>query len=340
MASSAASGDDEAIRDMAFAATVRECKWCHRTSDTANPLLYQRGKKSTLPWRRAKGKECANCPWVLAAMPEAKDKVGPCKTGRVLATPLRVGSGKNRTGGSHIKASQPSEQSHVEAFQDNHFEARIYNGWLWPSALYVKHKGQKPSRNKLTTVTVQGKKYTGVVLDEQGPPGTIQLWSVGQVGVKRVAQLADGDNNTVEDMEKTMNNANASLSSIGMRSVKGCDTFKLKQSPAPKLSPTDSEDDDAILDAIWSGGKGRSAMLTRKRGKHGNDSSGSGDDEKKEDETPSKKRKRVPGSSSSTQSKVPQKPAQQIPSTPGRPKDSTPRGGKINKSRELDNAEQ
>lgn len=52
---------------------LRECKWCLRTSDSENPLIYQRAKRPRLPWRRAKGRECANCPWVLQSIAEAVD---------------------------------------------------------------------------------------------------------------------------------------------------------------------------------------------------------------------------------------------------------------------------
>ena len=44
---------------------VLTCKWCKRTSQDQNPIESQTSVKSTLPFRRERGSECAICPRFL-----------------------------------------------------------------------------------------------------------------------------------------------------------------------------------------------------------------------------------------------------------------------------------
>ncbi len=47
------------------ASAEKRCKWCKRSSLSANPLPYT--GHVCLPWRRKVGSECAICPYVLSA---------------------------------------------------------------------------------------------------------------------------------------------------------------------------------------------------------------------------------------------------------------------------------
>ena len=50
---------------------LRFCKWCGRSNQTPNPLLYQRERKPLITWRREKGMECGICTYAIDADPEA-----------------------------------------------------------------------------------------------------------------------------------------------------------------------------------------------------------------------------------------------------------------------------
>ena len=86
-------------------------------------MIYQRDKKPTLPWRRSKGRECGNCPWVLATVPEASANRGaflvkleaqPAAREKYLQTVRDWEDEKNRTSGSHFR-QQPAAEGTVEA---------------------------------------------------------------------------------------------------------------------------------------------------------------------------------------------------------------------------------
>ena len=278
---------------------------------------------------------------MLATVPEASANRGaflvkleaqPAAREKYLQTVRDWEDEKNRTSGSHFR-QQPAAEGTVEA-TSSFFEARQFTGWLWPTALYAQHKGQKPSRKLLTTVTLQGKKHTGVILDEQGPPGTIQLWNVGQVGVMRKATLADSENNTAEELDHAMQHANELLNQVRAQHLKGTNMFGL--SKAARKATEDSEDDDAILDAVWAPTTGKHIAIFSVAG-----SSSSGSKEKSsdealaaattEDDQPPLKRKRAHATSTSPSRSSRKRAA---------PKTPPSKAARVNKSRELDFAEQ
>lgn len=173
-----ASSQGEARMEKALQAVpesiVRICKYCKCTSEDENPLVYARAQKPRLAWRRANGRECAVCPWVIdgdESLKSRKDTLeqdleDPDKYSGYMGKRNDWITEKNRTGGAHIKHQQPAAATQVSADLKAGMETRERLGWLWPTKLWMAKigDGKKPPRGKSTTIMHMGKPTSGVMM--------------------------------------------------------------------------------------------------------------------------------------------------------------------------------
>lgn len=138
----------------------RTCKFCQRSSRTPNPLSsYVPGK--FIKWRRAKGRECASCPWFIQS-----DALYADQTCGDLETKLQEKSyhqtymeklqawevTKNGSKGQRIISGRPKAHRTVVASQSDMFKAEADLGWLWPVNVWeALHGGQKLEKRRIRT---------------------------------------------------------------------------------------------------------------------------------------------------------------------------------------------
>ena len=111
---------------------------------------------------------------------------------------------------------------------------------------------QKPTRSACSTHYHQGKKMRGVLISEPGPDKTkcIEIWSVGQSAVDRVAVLADtqGTQGTAE--EDLVNIHAAAAKRVKATSSKGKDGLRLA-TPRGFAAAGDDDADDLVIDSVF-----------------------------------------------------------------------------------------
>ena len=149
--------------------------------------------------------------------------------------------------GKNKREKRSSTLDSVEATKSTEFAAHKYLGWLWPTPIFTEKKGRPPNKKEKISMVINGSKIWGVVLDEPGPPGCIQLWNKTASGVKRTASIGDSDNSTMSELAVAFTEA-SSKARVSTKPIKGTDALK----PIAKaLAAGDSESDDAILDEVW-----------------------------------------------------------------------------------------
>ena len=325
-------------------ATVKECKWCLRTDECENPLEYQRRTKPCLPWRRPFGRECGNCPWVIAtddkywsmskAQLEEELRTDPEKRKEFIEKVHRWEGEKNRTGGSRTKRAAASAYESVEARTTSALQTRMSLGWLWPTAVFTREKGRKPTKKELTRVQHQGKSVVGVLLNEAGPAGCIEVSSFGEKSVGHSVTLASSSNQTSEEIDQSYQAA-AKRSCVAVATASG-GNLALKQVAAKRRRDDDSDNDDSILDQLWgkrmcAGGGGGSGAMGSEMSVQSTDDGGDAAAEEDGESKPTP-RKRV-----HNQKDLPCRASPPVPAKPP-PKPMTPTRAQM--SRELDSAEQ
>lgn len=244
------------------ALTRRQCKWCLRFSDLPNPVVAARASKPSLPWRRRAGRECAHCPWVLAAYQEyaASDKEGLLAQFNDESKPARetflarldkweAEKNTNPQGkfkeGDRAKSSSGTARK-VTAASRTALETKEVLGWFWPEKLWKKHNpGKKIAKKDVTWITHQGKSLKGTLLEESAgkPQGVIEVSSTGMIACAKEAELAASDSELDDDVDKVFESAQKRLRTSAAPVAKSeVGSLKLSsKAPAPEnIAPGES----------------------------------------------------------------------------------------------------
>lgn len=296
-----------------------ECKWCHLPKNTVNRLSH--AKSVHLPWRRPRGLECSVCPFVIASKPRwanaDKDEMLKWCTAqgeeyknfmddRKAWEDKKNIDPKSRESGMR----QPGAKAAVIARNTDMMQTSEKLGNLWPTQLYIKHKGKKPARKDIMKIMHQGRAVSGVVLDDShgAPVGVIALSSISQQAAERLTTVKDSEN-CIDDKEiEDAFKAASDRQRVAAKQGKNKDgTFKdavVVRSAFDKKKAGDddsSEGDAAVLDSIWK----RPMVSKQRKGKvvmeaaDDDDDKDRSDDEQGEDR-PRKKAKKTPPTDTAT----------------------------------------
>lgn len=274
-----------------------ECKWCHLPRNTVNRLQHSPGPHLT--WRRARGLECAVCPFVLASTPRwagaPKDELlnkfndeGEAYENFMDDRKAWEDKKNNNPKSRESAMRQLGAKTQVCAKQVEMLQTSERLGNLWPTPLYTKHMGKKPAKKDIVKIMHQGRQVSGVVLDDSHgtPVGTIALSSISQNRAEKTTELKHSDDvledgeidkafSVVCDRQKVV--AKQGKNKDG--TMKETIALKVMDKSAGDGS---SGDDDAVLDDFW-----QTPLVTSKRckskGKKSADK-GSGEDDDENDE--------------------------------------------------------
>ena len=191
-----------------------------------NPFLHERAFHPRLRWRRAFGRECGSCPWVLDRHYSGVDRAELLLNMEDESTGERAKlqerreeweAEKNASGGKRSAPSSSSASSSagtksprpsatVSAYGNDMMEYRRLLGYVWPIKLYQsKNEGRNPPKKAIRTHNISGQKVRGVLLPESAgtPAGVVALWCVSQTGGMKSADLAT----TVEHGDEAVDEA-------------------------------------------------------------------------------------------------------------------------------------
>lgn len=198
----------------------RTCKWCRRSSQTPNPLLYDRVVYPYLRWRRQFGRECNNCPWVLDLHHKTEDKSelltkfesNPQELALFIKKLEDWEGDKVKTGGkraiSGTSATSSKPKQNVTAFASECLEFRKLLGYIWTVKMYIDANGAAPPKKMIKTFTIAGQKVRGILMPETEKPqpaGAVALQSISKSGGAKIAELVNTEDQDQFRLDETWN---------------------------------------------------------------------------------------------------------------------------------------
>jgi hypothetical protein len=174
------------------------------------------------------------------------------QNGTVAGKKKRVRGKPDTADGSEMDLVGPDQS--VDASEGSGLSARRHLGVLWPSKIFEKEAGRKPSKQELSKVTVAGETFVGVIRDHAlgVPTGCVELFDDRFSSLRQKTNLANSESATRSDecsdwFKAGMQKMKVNLSQTEATDSGGVGSIKLS------LGASKNRNEDE-LDDIWMSG--------------------------------------------------------------------------------------
>ena len=232
------------------------CKWCRRWRYNT-PSPFPTGIL-TLPWRKSTGRECASCPYMMAASfhdyskKEMEQKLNDAAFLNNTFLVALAAWEKRKMDGA-IRPGRATKK--VKVHHESNLGMEMQCGVFWPLPVYIREKKCEPNLEDVRAIKFGTSWLKGILRPEaEGLPiGCIRMTSGSVVRVVKETVLNDSRDNVREDETEAIFKAACKKTSVAVV-TNSAGSAGLKATPTKKRKSDEEDVAEGLcdLDDFWS----------------------------------------------------------------------------------------